>query len=183
LNRKEKEQTIANLQKRIDRYKGAVLTSFRGLKVDQISQIRKRLREEKISFHVVKNTLMQRASMGTDLEKIKPYFDGPTAMAISDGNPISMVKIILDFVKTQPALEIKIGLIEGEVVAPGEMKGLASLPSREVLFAQILGGIQMPAAQVGGAIHSLFQQVLGVLEARVDQLADSVDAAPGTENQ
>ena len=92
----------------------------------------------------------------------------------------TLIKIILDFVKTQPALEIKIGLIEGDVVVPGEMKSLASLPSREVLFAQILGGIQMPAAQVCGTIHGLFQQVLGVLEARVDQLEGSVEAAPGT---
>ena len=100
-------------------------------------------------------------------------------MAVSYGNPISLIKIVLDFVKTQPALEIKVGLIEGEVVAPGEMKNLASMPSREVLLAQILGGIQMPASQIGGAIHNLFQQVLGVLEARVDQLATSTDAAPG----
>jgi large subunit ribosomal protein L10 len=180
LNRKEKEQTISELQKQIERYKGAVLANFRGLRVDQMNQIRQRLREEKISFHVVKNTLMKRASKGTDLEKIIPYFEGPTAMAISYGNPISMVKIFLDFIKTQPALEIKVGLIEGEVVAPGEMKALASMPSREVLMAQILGGIQMPAAQVGGAIHNLFQQILGVLQARVDQMASSADATPGT---
>lgn len=181
MNRKEKEETISGLQKQIDRYRGAVLTNFRGLNVEQISQIRKRLRDEKISFHVVKNTLMKRAAKGTDLEKINPYFEGPTAMAVSYGNPISLVKIILDFVKTQPALEIKVGLIEGEVVAPGEMKNLASMPPKEVLFAQILGGIQMPAAQVGGVVHSLFQQVLGVLKARVDQLEGSAGAAPGTD--
>ena len=88
MNRKEKEQTISELQKQIEQYKGAVLTNFRGLKVEQMNQIRQRLREEKISFHVVKNTLMKLASKGTDLEKINRYFDGPTAMAISYGNPI-----------------------------------------------------------------------------------------------
>jgi large subunit ribosomal protein L10 len=181
LNRKEKEQTISELQGQIERYKGAVLANFRGLRVDQMNQIRQRLRDEKISFHVVKNTLMKRASKGTDLEKINPYFEGPTAMAISYGNPVSLIKIFLDFIKTQPALEIKVGLIEGQVVAPGEMKALASLPSREVLMAQILGGIQMPASQVGGTIHSLFQHVLGVLQARVDQMASSADATPGTD--
>jgi large subunit ribosomal protein L10 len=181
LNRTEKEQTISDLQKQIDRYKAAVLTSFRGLNVEQISLIRKRLRDEKVSFHVVKNTLMKRASKGTDLEKISSYFQGPTAMAISHGNPVSLIKIILDFIKTQPRLEIKVGLIEGEVIAPAEMKNVASLPSREVLFSQILGGIEMPAAQIGGTIHSLFQQILGVLEARADQLEGSVAATPGAE--
>jgi len=180
LNRKEKEQTVSDLQKQIENYKAAVLTSFRGLKVEQINQIRQRLREEKVSFHVVKNTLMKLASKGTDLEKLNRYFEGPTAIAVSKGTPISLVKTILDFVKTQPALEIKVGLIEGDVVAPTEMKNLASMPSREVLFAQILGGIQMPASQVAGTVHSLFQQILGVLQARVDQMADSADSTPGT---
>ncbi len=87
--------------------------------MEQINQIRHRLREEKVSFHVVKNTLMKLASKGTDLEKINPYFEGPTAIAVSYGNPISLIKIILDFVKTQPALEIKVGLIEGESLPPG----------------------------------------------------------------
>lgn len=179
MNRTEKEETISGLQKQIENYKGAILANFRGLKVDQMNQIRQRLRDEKISFHVVKNTLMKRAAKGTDLEKIDAYFEGPTAMAVSYGNPVSLVKIILDFVKTQPALEVKVGLIEGAVVAPGDMKQLATMPSREVLMAQILGGIQMPAAQVCGTTHGLFQQVLGVLQARVDQLADSQEAAPG----
>ena len=180
MNRKEKEQTISELQKQIERYKGAVLANFRGLNVGQFNQIRQRLREERISFHVVKNTLMKRASKGTDLEKITPYFEGPTAMAVSYGNPVALLKIFLDFAKTQPALEIKVGLIEGEVIVPGEMKSVASMPSREILLAQILGGIQMPASQVGGVIHSLFQQVLGVLEARVGQMESSADTAPGT---
>ncbi len=72
MNRKEKEETISELQKQIEQYKGAVLTNFRGLKVEQMNQIRQRLREEKIAFHVVKNTLMKLASKGTDLEKIEP---------------------------------------------------------------------------------------------------------------
>ena len=104
MNRREKEQTISDLQKQIEQYKGAVLTNFRGLKVEQINQIRQRLREEKVSFHVVKNTLMKLASKGTDLEKLNRYFEGPTAIAVSKGNPISLIKTILDFVKTQPAL-------------------------------------------------------------------------------
>jgi large subunit ribosomal protein L10 len=180
LNRKEKEETISSLQKRIEHYRGAVLANFRGIRVEQINQIRQRLREEKVSFHVVKNTLMKRASKGTDFEKVNPYFEGPTAVAISYGNPISLVKAVLDFAKTQPNLEIKVGLIEGEVIAPGEMKNLASLPSKETLLAQVLGGIQMPAAPVGGVLHGLFQQVLGVLQARVDQLAVPAENIPET---
>jgi large subunit ribosomal protein L10 len=137
LNRTEKEQTIASLQKQIEQYRGAVLTNFRGLTVEQINQIRQRLREEKVSFHVVKNTLMKLASRGTDFEKVNQYLEGPTAIAISYGNPVSLIKILLDFVKTQPLLEIKVGLVEGQLVSPQELKGIATLPSRETMMAQV----------------------------------------------
>jgi large subunit ribosomal protein L10 len=170
LNQKEKKQVISDLAKKIEGYKAVVLTHYRGLKVEQMSQLRKRLREEKVSYHVVKNTLMRLASKGTDLEKLNDYFEGPTAIAVSYGDPILLAKVFLEFVKTQPSLEIKVGLIEGRVTPPEEMKALATMPSREVLLTQILGGIQMTGAQVGGAIIGMLQQMLGILQGRAEQL-------------
>jgi large subunit ribosomal protein L10 len=178
LNKQEKEQNIFNLQGQIDRYKGAVLTNFRGLNVGQMNQIRQRLREDKISYHVVKNTLMKRATQGTDFEKINRFFEGPTAVAISRENPVALVKIFLDLLKTQPSLEIKVALVEGEVVSPGELKGIASLPSREVLMAQLLGVLQGPARQLAGDILSTFREFLYVLQARIDQVAASEPPTP-----
>jgi large subunit ribosomal protein L10 len=172
LNRTEKEQVVSNLSKRIEGFQAVVLTHYRGLNVEQINQLRQRLREERISYHVVKNTLMKLASKGTDLEKLNDYFEGPTAMAVSHGDPVLLAKILSEFVKTQPSLEIKVGLIQGRIVAPEEMKALATMPSREVLLAQVLGGIQMPGGQLAGGILSLLQQVIGVIQARVDQLAE-----------
>ena len=173
MNRKEKEETISEFSKRLEGVKAAVLANYRGLKVEQFNQVRKRMRDEKISFHVVKNTLMRLASKGTDLEKLHDYFEGPTAIALSYGDPIPLAKIITEFQKTVPALEIKIGLADGRVTSPEEVKAMASMPSREVLFAQILGGVQVPGNQLGGAIVNAIQQLLGVLQARVDQLANS----------
>jgi len=173
LNRKEKEQVISDLSKKVEGFQAVVLTHYRGLNVEQISMLRQRLREEKISYHVVKNTLMKLASKGTDLEKLTDYFEGPTGIAISYADPILLAKILSDFVKTQPSLEIKVGLIQGRVVAPEEMKALATMPSREVLLAQILGGIQTPGGQLAGGILSVLQQVVGVIQARVDQLTNS----------
>ena len=173
MNRREKEEIVSDLHKKIEQLKAIVLTNYRGLNVEQINLLRQRLRDEKISYHVVKNTLMKLASKGTDLEKLNEYFEGPTAIAISYGNPIVLSKILLDFVKTQPSLEIKVGLIEGKVTPLEELKALASMPSREVLFAQILGGIQIPGGQLGGVLINAVQQVLGLIQARVDQLAKS----------
>lgn len=173
MNRREKEQIVSDFSKKIEGYKAIVLTRYRGLNVEQMNLLRKRLREEKVSYEVVKNTLMRLASKGTDLEKLNDYFEGPTAVAISYGDPILLAKVLSEFVKTQPSLEIKVGLIEGKVAPPEEVKALATMPSREVLLAQILGRIQMAGGQVGGAILSILQQMLGVIQARVDQLATS----------
>jgi large subunit ribosomal protein L10 len=173
LNRKEKEQVISDLYKKVEGFQAVVLTHYRGLNVEQINALRSRLREEKISYHVVKNTLMKLASKGTDLEKVADYFEGPTAIAISLGDPILLAKILSEFMKTQPSLKIKVGLIQGRVVAPEEIKTIAGMPSREVLFAQILGAIQTPGGQLGGGILSILQQVVGVVQARADQLSAS----------
>jgi large subunit ribosomal protein L10 len=172
LNRKEKELIVSDLSKKIEGYKAVVLTHYRGLNVEQVNQLRKRLREEKVDYHVIKNTLMRLASKGTDLEKLNDYFEGPTAIAISYGDPILLAKVLSEFIKTQPSLKIKVGLIEGRVSPPEEVKALAAMPSREVLLAQVLGGIQMLGGQVGGAILSILQQMLGVIQARADQLAE-----------
>jgi large subunit ribosomal protein L10 len=182
LNKEEKQQVVSDLQKQIEKVKAVILTNYRGLNVEQMGQLRKRLREEKISYNVVKNTMMKLASKGTDLDKLNPYFEGPTAIAVCHGDPIPLAKILSEFQKTQPLLVIKAGLIEGKVASPEEVKSLASMPGREVIFGQILGGIQMPAMQLAGAIQGVAQQLLGVLQARVDQLeASSVESGQSQE--
>jgi large subunit ribosomal protein L10 len=180
LNRKEKEQVVSNLGEMVKGFQAAVLTNYRGLNVEQINLLRRRLREEKISYSVVKNTLMKLASKGTDLEKLDTFFEGPTAIAISYGDPVLLAKILSEFIKTQPSLEIKVGLIQGKVASPEEVKALATMPSREVLFSQILGGIQGTANQLGAIIYNALQQVLGTLQARVDQLSQQTSEEPKT---
>ncbi len=170
LDRHEKEEMISDLHKRVEQFKAAVLANYRGLNVEQMSQLRQRLREEKLSFHVVKNTLMKLASTGTDLEKLQDRFEGPIAVAIAYADPIPLAKILIDFQKSQPAFEIKAVLVEGKVTPPSEIKSLASMPPREVIFAQVLGGIQAPAGQLAGTILSAIRQVLGTIQARADQL-------------
>jgi large subunit ribosomal protein L10 len=171
LKREEKEQIVSDLHQKIEQSKAIVLTNYRGLNVQQVNQLRQRLREEKISYHVVKNTLMKLATKGTDLEKVNDYFEGPTAVAMAYGDPISLAKVLSEFTKAQPILEIKVGVVEGRVLPPEGVRTFASMPSREVLFGQILGGIQMPGSQLAGVLLNVFQQLLGVIEARADQLS------------
>lgn len=173
MNRNEKRQVVSDFSKKMEGFQSAVLTHYRGLNVEQISTLRRRLREEKISYHVVKNTLIKQAAKGTDLEKLADYLKGPTAIAISYGDPVSLAKVLSEFVKAQPKLELKVGLIQGRVVPPDEIKALAGMPPREVLLAQILGGIQAPGQEVAGILLGSIQQVVRVIQARVDQLAES----------
>lgn len=173
MNRNEKRQVVEDFSKKIQGLQAAVLTHYRGLNVEQINTLRRRLREEKISYHVVKNTMMKLAARGTDLEKLNDYFKGPTAIAISHSDPVSLAKILSEFVKTQPQLEIKVGLVQGRVASPDEIKALATMPSKEVLVAQILGGIQAPAQELAGVLVSGLRQIVGVIQARADQLAES----------
>jgi large subunit ribosomal protein L10 len=104
---------------------------------------------------------------------LNDYFEGPTAMVVSHGDPIPLAKVLMEFVKTQPLLEIKAGMIEGRMTTPDGVKALASMPPREALLSQVLGEIQTPGGQLAAALLSLPQQVLYALQARVDQLATS----------
>ena len=178
MNRREKEQVVSDLQKQVEQVKAVVLTSYRGLKVGQMDQLRRRLREEKITYNVIKNTMMKLASKGSALEKLHDYFEGPTAIAMSTGDPIPLARILSEFQKAQPLLEIKAGWIEGRVSSPEEVRALASMPSREVMLGRILGSIQMSSMQVAGAILSALQEVVGVVQARVDQLEKQSSSSP-----
>ena len=177
MNRREKGQVVSDLSEKAKGFQAVVLTNYRGLSVEQLNQLRRRLREERISYHVVKNTLMKLASKGTDLEKLNDYFEGPTAIAISHGDPIPLAKILSDFLKTQPSMEIKVGLIQGRVVLPEEVKALATMPSREVIFGRIMGTLQGPGSHLGGVLYQAIQQVLGMIQARVDQLEKTASEA------
>ena len=143
MNRTEKTDTVAELQKKLAGSKAIILTDFRGLKVEQMTALRQRLRQDKIAYQVVKNTLMKRAIEGSPLEKLKDYFQGPTAVAISYGEPIALAKALTEFQKTLPNLEVKVGLIEGSLTSPPEIKSLVKIGpdprGKVVLYASDTG--------------------------------------------
>lgn len=182
MNRTEKMDTVAELQKKLAGSKAIILTDFRGLKVEQMTALRQRLRQDKIAYQVVKNTLMKKAIEGSSLEKLKDYFQGPTAVAISYGEPIALAKALTEFQKTLPNLEVKVGLIEGSLTSPPEIKSLATMPPREILLAQLLGTLQAPARRMLGGILGAFQQFLFVLQARIDQMAEREASQPPPES-
>jgi large subunit ribosomal protein L10 len=138
---KQKKDIVADLRTRFQKSKVLIVTDYKGLDVSSISNLRRKLRDAEIEFKVAKNTLLSRAAEGTDADLIKESFKGPSAIAISYSDPVAPAKLLTDFAKEYQKFEIKIGVMDGKVLDLDSIKALSSLPSREVLLAQLLSAM------------------------------------------
>jgi len=163
----EKEQAIQDLADLIGRSKGAILTDYRGFTVSEITELRKRLREQGAVYHVVKNTLFKRALQnGGGLEQ---YLEGPTAIAFALQDPVGPAKAVLDFIREKKKGVVKAGYIEGVVYTEPQVGELSKLPSRDILIAQVVGGIQAPISGLVGALNGILSNFVYTLQAIVDK--------------
>lgn len=163
--RPEKVAVVAELQEMLGNTKGAVLADYRGLTVAQDTKLRRKLREAGVEYKVVKNTMLRIAANELNLEGLDPYLEGPTALAFSQTDPVAPAKILTDFAKEHKVFEIKAGLVEGKVVDAAGVKALASLPSKEVLVAQLLGSMQAPISGLVNVLQGTIRNVVYVLDA------------------
>jgi len=163
----EKEQAIQDLADLIGRSKGAILTDYRGFTVSEITELRKRLREKGAVYHVVKNTLFKRALQ--DGSGLNQYLEGPTAVAFALEDPVGPAKTVLDFMKEKKKGEVKAGYIEGVVYTEPQVGELSKLPSRDILIAQVVGGIQAPISGFVGALNGILSNFVYTLQAIVDK--------------
>ena len=144
---------------------GVVIVDYRGLTVAQDTELRKQLREAGIIYKVCKNTMMKRAFEGTDFAGLNPYLEGPSAIAIAKENATAPAKIICEFTKKAPKLEIKAGVCEGKVYDVKGVQELAKIPSREVLLGRLLGSMQSPVANFARVIKQIAEKDGEVAEA------------------
>lgn len=155
-----------------------VFVQTRGLTVAEVTDLRTKIREAGSKYRVVKNTLFVRALEQAGLPD-PDVFTGPVSVAFSSEAIAATVKAIQDTAKALSDREFEIigGIMDNQVLDVAQTKALASLPSKEVLFAQLLAGINAPAAQLVGVVASGLRQVVSVLQARVDQLEEGEAAA------
>ncbi len=132
-----------------------VIVDYRGLTVEQVTELRKQLREAGVEMKVIKNSILSRAAKKAGLDGLDSVFLGPTAVAFSNEDVIAPAKIINDFAKTAEKLEIKGGIIEGSVSSVAEIEALAALPSREGLLSMLLSVLQAPVRNVAYAINAV----------------------------
>lgn len=162
----EKSESVQSLKERFQGVKTAVLTEYRGLTVRQISDLRKQLKGAAAEYKVVKNRLARLAVKGSPLDPLAPHLKGPTGVAFSRQDPVAVAKALQTFVRANPALTIKVGLVEGKVLEPQALRSLADLPSKEALRSQLVGAIQGPMSQLVRLLTAPQQEFVRVLEAR-----------------
>jgi large subunit ribosomal protein L10 len=169
LRKKEKQQIAEDLRDRFSKVAILVLTDYKGLDVKAMNDLRRKLRAEEVEYQVVKNTLLVRASEDNDVALIKDYFKGPNAIALSYDDPISPAKVLSQFAKENDKLEIKVGLMNGQVLDANAIKALAKLPSREVLLGQFLSALNAIPASFVRTIAEVPRSFVSVLAAIRDQ--------------
>ena len=145
-----------------------VLVDYRGLTVAEDTELRKQLREAGIIYKVCKNTMMKRAFEGTDFAGLDEYFEGPSAIAISKDDATAPARIICKFAKTAEKLEVKAGVVEGQVYDVNGVKALSQIPSREELLSKLLGSIQSPITNFARVIKQIAEKDGDVVEAAAE---------------
>ena len=161
----EKIESVEELRGRLNGVRTVLLTEYRGLTVQQLSDLRKQLRSVSAEYKVIKNRLA-RLALSPDLAEVKGLLKGPTGMIIAKEDPVAVAKALHTFAKTNQALVIKAGYVEGRMVQPDGLKALADLPSRDALRAQIVGAITGPLAQLVGLLQAPQRELVYVLSQR-----------------
>lgn len=152
MKEKSKAGTVEALRRSIDAQRGAVVTEFRGLTVSEMRALRKKLREVGAEFRVVKNTLIRRAAKDTGFGLLDEHFSGPTAVALTHGDPVALAKAMKDFAGGSPKIRIKAGFFDGKVLGVKDVETLAEVPPREALLARLAGGLAGPITRLAQAL-------------------------------
>lgn len=179
----EKKKVSASRQKRSDEIQalktlfegvqGGVVTDYRGLNVEQISDLRRRFRERGVGYKVVKNTLTRIAVEGTQYNDLINILTGPTGIAFTKGDPIAPAQVAVEFSKDHEALEVKGGFMEGQVLSEKEVREVSKLSGVKELKAQFLATLNGPAQKLLGVLNAAPQKFLGVLMAQAQKMETS----------
>ena len=177
MNRAEKTEVIERLHESFERSPHAVLTTFSRLTVNQANELRRRIRGAGGTYRVIKNRLARRAAAGTGAEGLAPRFTGPCGLALHESDPIVLAKVLSEFAKDNPQVELLAGLVDArEVIDAAGVQRLASLPGLNELRAQLLALILTPATTLVRLLNTPGSQLARALDQRREKLGQG-DAA------
>ena len=165
MNREGKEQIVSHLSDKLKEASLVVVTDYRGLSVEKITQLRNELRSVSSDYRVAKNTLLKHASQGTDLEQLHQYFTGPTAIVLSLGDPIAPVKVLVKYLKDYSELSIKGSFLQGTFLSAEDTQALSTLPGRNELLGQLLSLLVSSQVRLLNVLSGVPQKFVRVLRA------------------
>lgn len=166
MNAQQKEEAVELLHEKFLKTQSMVMLHYRGLNVEEITQLRRKCREANLEFRVVKNTLARRALKDTPLEAAMDHFKGPVSVALGYEDQVAPAKVIKEFLKTRKGkVELVGACVEGKILTAEETKAFADLPPRDVLLSILLSAMQGPVRGFVSVLQGPIRQFVGVLEA------------------
>ena len=184
LTRAQKTEQVGELKEKFSRATSVYVADFRGLDVQSLNKLRRRIRSEgrgAFEYRVAKNTLLRRAAAGSSGEALATHFRGPTAVAFSFGDPARLAKILVDYAKDREHFKMRGAIVEGQALDVGEIARLATLPSLDELRGKLIGLLQAPAGQLARLLAAPGGQIARVVGARHKQLEEVGGTAPAAE--
>ena len=176
-----KQPIVEEISANIKDAQSVVVVDYRGLTVEQDTQLRKAMREAGITYKVYKNTMMNFAFKGTEFESLAPVLEGPSAIAISKDDATAPARVIAKFAKDAPALEIKAGVVEGTFYDANGMQAVATIPSRDELLSKLLGSLQSPITNLARVLNQIAEKGGAADTAEAPAAEEAAPEAPAAE--
>ena len=172
-----KKAQVAEVVEVLKSAQTGVLVDYRGLSVEEDTDLRNKLRAAGVKYFVIKNTLLKRATEETGLEALEEALHGPTALAVSSEDAVAPAKVLADFAKGNEKLEIKSGFMDGAVMSLDEIKKLAATPNRETLIAKIMGSLNAPVSNLARLLSTIVEGGVEMADLAANKAAEAAPAA------
>ena len=164
-----KKLIVQELREKLENAQGVIFYDYRGLNVQEVTELRNQFRAAGVEYHVVKNSMLKRAVDMLEIKGLDEYLAGPTAVAFGYSDPVAPAKVLTEFVKKLKRTEIKSGLLNGKVINLAGIQSLADLPSREQLLAQLAGTLNAPISGLARTLSGIICKLGYALNAVKEQ--------------